>query len=129
MIIMTVADDECVHLADVDLQQLEIICVHVWRETEVEKISARLRAFARFEIQRQPPLALQRLPLWCLRKSYALDLQTWRLGGSKEEVVRVVGDLLDCNLVDNRSLDPNRRGVGGPIEQNATREQRSAQYA
>jgi hypothetical protein len=40
MIIVSVADDECVHLADIDLQQFEIVCIHLWREAEVEEITA-----------------------------------------------------------------------------------------
>jgi hypothetical protein len=34
-----------------------------------------------------------------------------RFEGFSEEVVRVVGDLSDCNLLDHPRLDPNRRGV------------------
>ena len=35
MIVMTVADDECIHLADVNLQQ----CVYIWPEPKVEEIT------------------------------------------------------------------------------------------
>jgi predicted nicotinamide N-methyase len=46
MIVVSVADDQRVHLADIDLHKLEVVHVNVRREAEVEQISARFLSLA-----------------------------------------------------------------------------------
>jgi hypothetical protein len=123
VIIVTMADDQCVHLADVDLHQLDIVGVDFRGKSEIEQIPARFLTFARLDVQSEAPLARKGLALCRFRGPYARDRQAGLLEGSKKEVVRVVGDLSDCHLVDHRRLDTNRRRVCGPIERNAARQQ------
>ena len=129
MIVMTMADDQRVHLCDVDLQNLEVVHIDVRREAEVEQVAACFRALAGLDVQSQPPFAFQRLALPCLGKSEAADRETGRLRATEEDVVRVVGDLADNDLVDHRHVDPHGGGSGRPIERNAACQQRATKHS
>ena len=63
MVVMPVAEDQRIDLGRVDLQQFEIVGVDVGGEAEIEQIAPRLAAFGRFDVQREAPLAFQRLAL------------------------------------------------------------------
>jgi hypothetical protein len=43
--------------------------------------------------------------------------------------VRVVCDLPNRKLIDDRRIDPHRRSVGGPVNRNAASEERTAKEA
>jgi hypothetical protein len=100
MVVVAGADNERVHLGDIDLQNFEVIRVNAGREAEVEQVATGFQTFAGLDVQCQPPLAFQGPALLCLRKSHAADRETGRLGSPKGDIVRVIGDLPDNDLVN-----------------------------
>jgi hypothetical protein len=46
VIIVTMADDQRIHLADIDLQKCEVVRIDIRRETEIEEVAALFLAFA-----------------------------------------------------------------------------------
>src|SRR3984893_7002108 len=64
MIVMAMAQDQCVDRGDIDLQQLEIVGVDIGGEAEIQEVTPRLAALLRFDMQRQPPFAVHR-PAFC----------------------------------------------------------------
>ena len=106
MVVVAGADNERVHLGDIDLQNFEVIRVNAGREAEVEQVATGFQTFAGLDVQCQPPLAFQGPALLCLRKSHAADRQTGRLRSTEEDIVRVVGYLPDNDLVNHWHVDP-----------------------
>lgn len=62
MVVVAVADNERIHLGDIDLENFEVVRVNAGREAEVEQEATAFLALAGLDMQRQPPLAFQVLP-------------------------------------------------------------------
>ena len=127
MVIMTVADDQRVHLPQIDFHKFQVVRVDIRRETEVEEVAPGFCALAGLDVQCQPPLAFQRLSLRRLGKSRAADRQTRKLRASQEDVVRAVSDFTDRKLVDYWRINPQRSGIRRTIEWYAASQQRATE--
>ena len=128
MVVVAVADNERIHLGDIDLENFEVVRVNAGREAEVEQEATAFLALAGLDMQRQPPLAFQGPALLCRRKSHAADRETGRLGSPKGDIVRVIGDLPDNDLVNDRHLDPDWSSKGRPIKWYAACQQRTTKH-
>jgi hypothetical protein len=113
MVEMSVAEDQCVHSGRVDFQQFQIVGVDAWGEPKVQQVAPRLAAPRRFDVQRQTPLAFERLALRHGRESHPLNGKTRAFQRSQEYIVGVVRNLLNDDTVDDRHIDREGDGPRG----------------
>src|SRR5271157_2844868 len=125
MVKVPVAEDQRIHPGRVDLQQLEIVGIDAGGKAEIQQIALRLTASNGPDVQRQTPLAFERLALRDAREADALHTEAGAFERPQEDVVRVVGNLSYDKMIDDRRVDARGRCSRGSAD--AAGNERAAQ--
>jgi len=123
MVEVTVAENQRIDLGRVDVHHPEIVGIDVRGKAEIQQIAPLFAASCRFDVQRETPLAGERLALRRGRKSGPLDGEAGAFERLQGGVVLVVGNLAHDNAIDDRHL--NARGCAR--EADAGRNHRATQ--
>ncbi len=102
MVVVTVAEDECLHLGQINTHDCDVVFQCVDGITEVEHQIAGLSAGLRLQGQGKAPLVVQRLAIVAWRRQPGtLDLHPGRTAGARC-VVAAVDEHLDRQPIDHR---------------------------